>query len=42
MEAMKMEHHLSAANDGIVSEVRAETGAQVDNGAVLVVVDLAE
>jgi len=39
MEAMKMEHHLSAAVDGVVSEVRAEVGAQVDNGAVLVVVD---
>ncbi len=42
MEAMKMEHHLSAANDGVVSEVRAEVGAQVDNGAVLVVVDEAD
>ncbi|MFN0025891.1 MAG: acetyl/propionyl/methylcrotonyl-CoA carboxylase subunit alpha [Acidimicrobiales bacterium] len=38
MEAMKMEHHLSASVDGTVTEVRVAVGEQVDNGAVLLVV----
>ncbi|MFB9259565.1 ATP-binding protein [Dietzia aerolata] len=38
MEAMKMEHTISAAVDGIVSELPVEVGTQVESGAVLVVV----
>ncbi len=37
MEAMKMEHHLSAVADGTVTEVRVNVGEQVDNAAVLLV-----
>jgi 3-methylcrotonyl-CoA carboxylase alpha subunit len=36
LEAMKMEHSLLAARDGIVAEVLAEAGAQVEAGAALV------
>ncbi|WP_170429322.1 acetyl/propionyl/methylcrotonyl-CoA carboxylase subunit alpha [Ruegeria arenilitoris] len=36
LEAMKMEHSLLAARDGIVAEVLAEDGAQVEAGAALV------
>ncbi|QYX55635.1 acetyl/propionyl/methylcrotonyl-CoA carboxylase subunit alpha [Roseovarius sp. SCSIO 43702] len=36
LEAMKMEHSLLAARDGVVAEVLAETGAQVEAGAPLV------
>ena len=36
LEAMKMEHSLLAARDGVVAEVLAETGAQVAAGAPLV------
>jgi len=36
LEAMKMEHALLAARDGIVTEVLAETGDQVMAGAALV------
>ena len=36
LEAMKMEHSLLAARDGVVAEVLAETGAQVSAGAPLV------
>ena len=35
LEAMKMEHTIAAAHDGVVAEVAAE-GAQVTEGAVLV------
>jgi 3-methylcrotonyl-CoA carboxylase alpha subunit len=35
MEAMKMEHSLTAPIDGIVSEVAAVAGAQAVEGAVL-------
>jgi propionyl-CoA carboxylase alpha chain len=38
LEAMKMEHPLSAAEDGIVTEVRVSAGEQVENGALLLVV----
>jgi acyl-CoA carboxylase subunit alpha len=38
LEAMKMEHELTAQADGIVREVRVEVGAMVDPDAVLVVV----
>ncbi|WP_096786137.1 biotin carboxylase N-terminal domain-containing protein [Rhodobacter sp. CZR27] len=36
IEAMKMEHVLSATRDGIVAEVLVEAGAQVEAGAALV------
>ncbi|MFY2825961.1 acetyl/propionyl/methylcrotonyl-CoA carboxylase subunit alpha [Ruegeria sp. MALMAid1280] len=36
LEAMKMEHSLLAARDGIVAEVLAEDGSQVEAGAALV------
>lgn len=36
LEAMKMEHTLTAARDGTVAEVLAEAGAQVEAGAALV------
>jgi 3-methylcrotonyl-CoA carboxylase alpha subunit len=36
LEAMKMEHALLAARDGIVAEVLAQTGDQVSAGAALV------
>ena len=36
LEAMKMEHALLAARDGIVAEVLAEAGSQVEAGAALV------
>jgi 3-methylcrotonyl-CoA carboxylase alpha subunit len=37
MEAMKMEHTISAPNDGVVEEVCYRAGDTVDEGAVLVV-----
>ena len=36
LEAMKMEHTLTAARDGTVAEVLAEPGAQVEAGAPLI------
>ncbi|MEO1578490.1 MAG: biotin carboxylase N-terminal domain-containing protein [Pseudomonadota bacterium] len=36
LEAMKMEHALTAARDGVVAEVLASTGAQVEAGAALI------
>jgi 3-methylcrotonyl-CoA carboxylase alpha subunit len=36
LEAMKMEHALLAARDGVVAEVMAEAGSQVEAGAVLI------
>ena len=38
MEAMKMEHQITAPADGEVAEVRAHVGDQVDNGELLVVI----
>ena len=35
MEAMKMEHSLTAPIDGVVREVRAVAGAQAAEGAVI-------
>jgi propionyl-CoA carboxylase alpha chain len=37
LEAMKMEHTVSAPHDGVVSELRVALGQQVDTGAVLAV-----
>jgi 3-methylcrotonyl-CoA carboxylase alpha subunit len=42
LEAMKMEHSLVAPFDGVVTELNAEIGAQVQVEAVLVKVDPAE
>jgi 3-methylcrotonyl-CoA carboxylase alpha subunit len=39
VEAMKMEHALTAALDGTVSEVAAEAGSQVAEGAVVLRID---
>ncbi|MGH3547956.1 MAG: biotin/lipoyl-containing protein, partial [Pseudonocardiaceae bacterium] len=39
LEAMKMEHVLTAPIDGVVRELRARPGGTVERGAVLVVVD---
>jgi 3-methylcrotonyl-CoA carboxylase alpha subunit len=42
LEAMKMEHGLTAPFDGTVAEVAAETGAQVSEGTLLVRLEAAE
>ncbi|MDE0883970.1 MAG: ATP-grasp domain-containing protein [Myxococcota bacterium] len=39
LEAMKMEHPMSAAEDGVVSEVRIALGDQVESGTLLLVVE---
>jgi propionyl-CoA carboxylase alpha chain len=39
MEAMKMEHTITAPEAAVVSEVRCAVGDQVDNGQVLVVLE---
>lgn len=36
LEAMKMEHALIAARDGIIAEVMVEAGTQVEAGAALI------
>ena len=38
IEAMKMENALTAARDGIVSEVHVRDGQSVDAGTLLVVI----
>ena len=42
MEAMKMEHQITAPAAGEITDVRVSVGDQVDNGEVLVVVDVPE
>ena len=39
LEAMKMEHPMTATEDGVVAEVRVAVGDQVVSGAVLLVVE---
>jgi propionyl-CoA carboxylase alpha chain len=39
LEAMKMEHPMSATEDGVVTEVRVAQGDQVESGALLLVVE---
>lgn len=39
LEAMKMEHQITASVDGLVAELPVSVGEQVANGAVLVVLD---
>ena len=38
LEAMKMQHTITAPNDGIVSELSVKPGTQVESGAVLAVI----
>jgi 3-methylcrotonyl-CoA carboxylase alpha subunit len=40
MEAMKMEHSLTAPIDGVVREVRAVAGAQTTEGAVIARIEM--
>jgi 3-methylcrotonyl-CoA carboxylase alpha subunit len=42
LEAMKMEHSLTAPFDGVVAELNAEAGGQVSEGALLVRIDKTE
>jgi propionyl-CoA carboxylase alpha chain len=42
LEAMKMEHHISAPLDGVVSECRVAVGQHVDTGATLLVIEPSE
>ncbi len=42
LEAMKMEHPMRAAHDGIVRELRVAEGDQVESGALLLVVEPVE
>jgi 3-methylcrotonyl-CoA carboxylase alpha subunit len=42
LEAMKMEHALTAPFDGTVAELKAKPGAQVTEGQMLVKVEAAE
>ena len=42
LEAMKMEHTLTAPSDGVLAELNVEPGRQVDVGAVLARVDTEE
>ena len=37
LEAMKMEHPMSAAENGVVTEVRVELGDQIESGTLLLV-----
>ncbi len=39
LEAMKMEHPMNAAEDGVVTEVRVVQGEQVESGALLLVIE---
>ena len=42
LEAMKMEHRLTAPFDGVVAELNATAGGQMADGTVLAVVEKAE
>jgi propionyl-CoA carboxylase alpha chain len=39
IEAMKMEHHIKAGLGGVTSEVHVETGQQLENGTLLLVIE---
>jgi len=39
LEAMKMQHTVTAPHDGTVTEINVEPGAQVASGEVLAVVE---
>lgn len=42
LEAMKMEHTISAPTDGVLTQLNVQTGQQVDVGAVLARVEAPE
>jgi propionyl-CoA carboxylase alpha chain len=42
LEAMKMEHTITAPNDGVLTELNVQTGQQVEVGAVLAIVEAPE
>jgi propionyl-CoA carboxylase alpha chain len=42
LEAMKMQHTVSAPHDGVVTEIDVTVGQQVESGAVLAVVETTE
>jgi pyruvate carboxylase subunit A/propionyl-CoA carboxylase alpha chain len=42
LEAMKMEHTVTAPSDGVLAELNVEAGQQVDVGAVLARVETTE
>jgi 3-methylcrotonyl-CoA carboxylase alpha subunit len=42
LEAMKMEHRLTAPFDGTIAEMNAVAGGQVADGTVLAVIEEAE
>ena len=39
LEAMKMENHLTAAEDGVVTEIRVAPGDQVEKDVLLMVIE---
>jgi propionyl-CoA carboxylase alpha chain len=39
LEAMKMQHTITAPSDGVVTGLTVAAGAQVESGAVLAVID---
>jgi biotin carboxyl carrier protein len=39
IEAMKMEHHIDAGVDGVVTGVHVERGQQLDRGTLLLVIE---
>ena len=39
LEAMKMEHSIKASEDGVIADIFIKENDQVENGAVLMVVD---
>lgn len=41
MEAMKMEHTVTSPQDGIVQQLKAFVGAQIDDGKLLLSIDTA-
>ena len=42
LEAMKMEHHITAPFDGTVTELPITAGGQVENGALLLTIEEVE
>jgi propionyl-CoA carboxylase alpha chain len=42
VEAMKMQHTITAPSDGVVAELNVSVGQQVESGAVLAVIDSPE
>ena len=42
LEAMKMQHTITAPSDGVVAELDVSVGQQVESGAVLAVIETPE